>query len=172
VLVLQAGDQLHAFSAKCTHEGCTVTFLPGQSVIWCPCHDGRFDLNGRVLSGPPPQPCLHISSNANLTVESSFHKNEPDVQGSGKSRGLRGWLDRRYQLTPLVEFLRHKEVPIGSHWMGWYYLGGITMFFFVVQVITGVLLLMYYQPGEATAYESISFSDHQGSVRVVDSVRS
>jgi cytochrome b6 len=31
------------------------------------------------------------------------------------------------------------------------------MFFFVVQVITGVLLLMYYQPGEATAYESIRF---------------
>lgn len=56
VMVLQAGDQLHAFSAKCTHEGCTVTFQPAQSVIWCPCHDGRFDLNGRVLSGPPPQP--------------------------------------------------------------------------------------------------------------------
>ena len=90
-------------------------------------------------------------------MESSFLKNEPDVKGSGKSRGLRGWLDRRYQLTPLVEFLRHKEVPIGSHWMGWYYLGGITMFFFVVQVVTGVLLLMYYQPGEATAYESIRF---------------
>ena len=56
VMVLQAGDQLHAFSAKCTHEGCTVTFQPAQSVIWCPCHDGRFDLNGHVLSGPPPQP--------------------------------------------------------------------------------------------------------------------
>ncbi len=101
--------------------------------------------------------CLHTSFNANLTVESSSLKNEPDVKGSGKGRGLRGWLDRRYQLTPLVEFLRHKEVPIGSHWMGWYYLGGITMFFFVVQVVTGVLLLMYYQPGEATAYESIRF---------------
>ncbi len=44
VIVLQAGDQLRAFSAKCTHEGCTVTFLPAQSVIWCPCHDGRFDI--------------------------------------------------------------------------------------------------------------------------------
>ena len=72
-------------------------------------------------------------------------------------RGLRGWVDRRYQITPLFEFLRHKEVPLGSHWMGWYYLGGVTMFFFIVQVITGVLLLMYYQPGEATAYESIRF---------------
>ena len=74
-----------------------------------------------------------------------------------KKRGVMAWLDRRYQISPLFEFLRHKEVPLGSHWMGWYYLGGVTMFFFVVQVITGVLLLMYYQPGEATAYESIHF---------------
>jgi len=74
-----------------------------------------------------------------------------------KRAGLRGWLDRRYQLSPLLEFLQHKEVPLGSHWMGWYYLGGVTMFFFIVQVVTGVLLLMYYQPGEATAYESIRF---------------
>jgi cytochrome b6-f complex iron-sulfur subunit len=56
VIVLQSADQLLAFSAKCTHEGCTVTYQPAQSVIWCPCHDGRFDLTGRVLSGPPPQP--------------------------------------------------------------------------------------------------------------------
>ena len=55
-LVIVPVSGQHAFSAKCTHEGCTVTFLPGQSVIWCPCHDGRFDLNGRVLSGPPPRP--------------------------------------------------------------------------------------------------------------------
>ena len=77
--------------------------------------------------------------------------------GSGKIAALRSWVDRRYQVTPLFEFLKHKEVPIGSHWLGWYYLGGITMFFFTVQVITGVLLLMYYQVGEATAYESIRF---------------
>ena len=57
VIVLQTPDQkLLAFSSKCTHEGCTVTYLPAQSVIWCPCHDGRYDLHGRVLSGPPPKP--------------------------------------------------------------------------------------------------------------------
>lgn len=56
VIALQPSDQkLLAFSAVCTHEGCTVTYLPGQSIIWCPCHDGRYDLNGRVISGPPPQ---------------------------------------------------------------------------------------------------------------------
>lgn len=57
VMVLQLpNEELLAFSAICTHEGCTVTYRPGESVIWCPCHDGRFDLNGRVLSGPPPRP--------------------------------------------------------------------------------------------------------------------
>ncbi len=48
--------KLFALDAKCTHEGCTVQYLPGQSVIWCACHNGRFDLAGRVLSGPPPRP--------------------------------------------------------------------------------------------------------------------
>lgn len=62
VIVFQSGDQLLALSAKCTHEGCTVTFQPGQSVIWCPCHDGRFDLTGRVVSGPPPQPLVKYSA--------------------------------------------------------------------------------------------------------------
>ena len=59
VIVLQAPDQkLFAFSAKCSHEGCTITYQPAQSVLWCPCHDGRFDMNGRVVSGPPPQPLM------------------------------------------------------------------------------------------------------------------
>ncbi len=98
-----------------------------------------------------------MQSTDNPTVESSSLKGKPETSKSAGENGLRGWLDRRYQLTPLLEFLRHKQVPIGAHWMGWYYLGGVTMFFFMVQVITGVLLLMYYQPGEATAYESIHF---------------
>jgi cytochrome b6-f complex iron-sulfur subunit len=63
VIVVNAQDRTCAFSAKCTHEGCTVTYLPGQSVIWCPCHDGRFDLNGRVLSGPPPRPLSQYAVN-------------------------------------------------------------------------------------------------------------
>ena len=76
---------------------------------------------------------------------------------SPSGSGWLGWIDRRYQVTPLIDFLRHKEVPKGQHSMVWYYLGGTTMFFFMVQIFTGVLLLMYYQPGEATAYESIRY---------------
>lgn len=67
------------------------------------------------------------------------------------------WLDRRYGIRPLLEFLSHKEVPVGAHSMAWYFLGGATLFFFCVQILSGVLLLMYYQPGENTAYESIKY---------------
>jgi cytochrome b6-f complex iron-sulfur subunit len=57
VLVLQnAAQEVLAVDAKCTHEGCTVQFLPAESAIWCACHNARFDLDGRVLSGPPPRP--------------------------------------------------------------------------------------------------------------------
>lgn len=63
VIVFQSPDQqLFAFSALCTHEGCTITYQPEQSILWCPCHDGRFDLTGRVVSGPPPQPLTKFTA--------------------------------------------------------------------------------------------------------------
>jgi cytochrome b6 len=66
-------------------------------------------------------------------------------------------LDERYQLSPLVEFLSHKEVPVGAHSTVWYYFGGVALFFFVVQIVTGILLLMYYEVGEKTSYESMKY---------------
>ncbi len=66
-------------------------------------------------------------------------------------------IDERYQLSSLVEFLRHKEVPVGAHSMVWYYFGGVSLFFFVVQIVTGILLLMNYQVGENTSYESMKY---------------
>ena len=67
-----------------------------------------------------------------------------------------GWLDRRYDLRGFVDFMRHKTVPIhrGSIW---YYFGGVSMFLFVVQVTTGIMLLLYYRPGADSAYESVRF---------------
>jgi Rieske Fe-S protein len=57
VLVFEdSGGELHALDAKCTHEGCTVSYKPSDAIIWCACHNGRFDLKGRVLAGPPPRP--------------------------------------------------------------------------------------------------------------------
>jgi cytochrome b6-f complex iron-sulfur subunit len=56
IVFVDASQKLHALAAKCTHEGCTVQFRAREAVIWCACHNGRFDLAGRVISGPPPRP--------------------------------------------------------------------------------------------------------------------
>jgi cytochrome b6-f complex iron-sulfur subunit len=45
-----------ALSAVCTHVRCILGFDRERRVLQCPCHDGRFDLSGNVLSGPPPRP--------------------------------------------------------------------------------------------------------------------
>ncbi len=47
---------LKAFSAVCTHLNCTVQYSSKTCLIWCACHNGKFDLNGKVVSGPPPRP--------------------------------------------------------------------------------------------------------------------
>jgi thiosulfate dehydrogenase [quinone] large subunit len=53
IVVRDARGDLRAFSAACTHEGCTVGYEGGQLV--CPCHGGTFDAaTGAVISGPPP----------------------------------------------------------------------------------------------------------------------
>jgi cytochrome b6-f complex iron-sulfur subunit len=56
ILVRTPQGEWRAFSAKCTHLSCTVTYRDDMNMIWCPCHDGRFDLTGKNVSGPPPRP--------------------------------------------------------------------------------------------------------------------
>ena len=56
LLVKEKDDKLRALSAKCTHEGCTVQYVPADGIVWCACHNGKFSLDGRVISGPPPRP--------------------------------------------------------------------------------------------------------------------
>ncbi|MDH4070293.1 MAG: ubiquinol-cytochrome c reductase iron-sulfur subunit [Ignavibacteria bacterium] len=55
VVKLETGD-LRAYEATCTHLDCTVQYRRDLGVIWCACHNGKYDMNGRVLSGPPPRP--------------------------------------------------------------------------------------------------------------------
>jgi cytochrome b6-f complex iron-sulfur subunit len=49
-------DDVKAFNAICTHVDCTVKYRAEQEDIFCSCHDGIYDLNGRNVSGPPPRP--------------------------------------------------------------------------------------------------------------------
>jgi len=56
LLILTADDKYLAFTAVCTHLGCTVQYRADEHDIWCPCHNGKYDLHGRNISGPPPRP--------------------------------------------------------------------------------------------------------------------
>jgi len=56
ILLRTAQGDLRAFSAVCTHLNCTVQYRPDLQQIWCACHNGHFDLNGRNVEGPPPRP--------------------------------------------------------------------------------------------------------------------
>jgi cytochrome b6-f complex iron-sulfur subunit len=56
ILIRDAAGNFKAFSAVCTHLACTVQYRSDMEKIWCACHNGIYDLNGRNISGPPPRP--------------------------------------------------------------------------------------------------------------------
>jgi len=56
ILIRTADGELRAFSATCTHLDCTVQFRKDMGVIWCACHNGKYDFKGRNIAGPPPRP--------------------------------------------------------------------------------------------------------------------
>ena len=79
------------------------------------------------------------------------------MPGGEERRGrLWTWLDQRVGLAEVEHLVRKKEIPIHRH-TAWYYLGGMTLFLFLVQVSTGILLLFYYRPSAEEAFESIQF---------------
>lgn len=69
---------------------------------------------------------------------------------------ISNWVNERLELEDLVGFLGKKYVPLHSHSV-WYYFGGVSLFLFIVQVTTGILLLFYYKGSSDLAFESIQF---------------
>src|SRR5512134_4067763 len=66
------------------------------------------------------------------------------------------WLDERLSISTITRTAQKKEVPLHRQSI-WYYFGGMTLFLFVVQVVTGILLLLYYRPSAENAFESVQF---------------
>jgi cytochrome b6 len=71
-------------------------------------------------------------------------------------QSVRDWVDDRLAISSLAKLAEKKEVPIHRHAI-WYYFGGMTLFLFTVQVVTGILLLLYYRPSSENAFESVQF---------------
>lgn len=63
ILIRLPSGEYRAFTAVCTHLGCTVQFRSDLELIWCPCHNGRFDLSGKNVAGPPPSPLESFTVN-------------------------------------------------------------------------------------------------------------
>lgn len=73
-----------------------------------------------------------------------------------KKMNVGAWLDDRLGVSELKELASHKTVP-AHRYSVFYYLGGITLFFFLLQICTGVLLMLYYRPSAEEAFESVEF---------------
>ena len=57
LVIVRTGErEVKAISTVCTHLGCTVYWQADKSEFFCPCHQGIFDKDGNVVSGPPPRP--------------------------------------------------------------------------------------------------------------------
>jgi len=69
---------------------------------------------------------------------------------------LRRFFEERYPLALLRQAAAHKTVPVHRHRF-WYYWGGITLFLLVIQILSGILLLLYYRPSAEQAFESVRF---------------
>lgn len=65
VLIINIKGEFKAFNAKCTHLGCIVKWNESKGVFICPCHNGIFDTNGNVVSGPPPRPLGKVAVQVN-----------------------------------------------------------------------------------------------------------
>jgi Rieske Fe-S protein len=61
ILIETAPGQYRALAATCTHLECTVQFDKPTKRIWCACHNGWYDLDGRNVAGPPPKPLTHYT---------------------------------------------------------------------------------------------------------------
>ncbi|NTV98078.1 MAG: cytochrome B [Chlorobiaceae bacterium] len=82
---------------------------------------------------------------------------DPNPYKDSRVGDVAAWFQERfYVLVPVIDYLKKKEVP--KHRLSfWYYFGGLALFFFIIQIVTGLLLLQYYKPTEAEAFASFVF---------------
>jgi len=58
--ITENGRDFSLFSNVCPHLGCPVHWDERARHFLCPCHNGTFDTNGRVIHGPPPKPLARL----------------------------------------------------------------------------------------------------------------
>ena len=76
-------QEMYVMSNHCAHLGCPVRWFPDRGEMLCPCHGGIYDINGRLLGGPPPQGLYYyefeIRENGGIYVKHEFTNGKPWV---------------------------------------------------------------------------------------------
>lgn len=75
---------------------------------------------------------------------------------NARAAALYAWLEDRLHFDAVRKKAAEKTVPV-HRYMAFYYFGGMTLMFFAVQVVTGILLMLYYRPSSEAAFESVEF---------------
>jgi cytochrome b6 len=103
-----------------------------------------------------PQPAKTESSPSGV-YKPPVDRPDADPFKDAKVSALGSWFrERFYVILPIIDYMKKKEVP--KHRLSfWYYFGGLGLFFFMIQILTGLLLLQYYKPTEAEAFSSFVF---------------
>jgi quinol-cytochrome oxidoreductase complex cytochrome b subunit len=104
----------------------------------------------KALRPSPPRPGKNGNGNGGPAVKPS--PKEHAVDGAA---GAIGWLDERTGASPFLRGFLYRKVPKGTNWF--YTLGSATMFVFLSQAVTGVILAMYYEPDPVRAYTSAAY---------------
>src|SRR5437867_8592594 len=92
--------------------------------------------------------------------QSQQRTESPVDTDTSPSGNLASWVDDRLHLNSFLQFLSRKRVPRHKHSF-WYIFGGLTLFFFIIQLVTGMMLLLYYSATPNTAHESVTFLINQ-----------
>ncbi len=167
LLVRTPDGEIRAFNAICTHVGCTVECRPAEGDIFCNCHNGVYNLNGQNISGPPPRPLQEykVTTQTGTGGDHCLPKHMRTRRRASGRTAATGFVSRRFEaakaycierlgLEEIQALAAHKQVPIHRTSI-FYFLGGMALFLFVIQVITGILLSLYYKASPDQAFESV-----------------
>lgn len=58
--LVNRGGEIFALSSVCSHLGCLVDWSRHKNEFFCPCHGGKYDIEGKVIAGPPPAPLARM----------------------------------------------------------------------------------------------------------------
>ena len=63
LVIRKTNGDFRALSATCTHLDCNVQYKSDTEQIWCACHNGYYNIEGKNISGPPPKPLTQYQVN-------------------------------------------------------------------------------------------------------------